>query len=126
MAAKVSKPVLYGGILVAVVAVIMLTSPSQPTGGKSSPKLSDLRKGKTTSKKSGVQVYPGDINAKFPRLGEEPRNSFMPLVVNMDAVSGGLAPNEFPASYAGGESGWFYTGTVIEDNVPSALVENTS
>jgi hypothetical protein len=35
-----------------------------------------------------------------------------------------LAPNEIPASYTGGEPGWKYTGTMIVNDVPSALLEN--
>ena len=126
MAAKVSKPVLYAGILVGAVALIMVTTPGEESGGKPGLTLAEIRKGKSQSSKTGSAFTEADLKAKFERLNEEPRNAFMPLVVRLDAGmnGGGLAPNEFPSTFTGGESGWFYTGTVIEDNVPSALVEN--
>lgn len=126
MAAKVSKPILFAGILVGAVALIMVTSPSDESGGTSGMTLAELRKGGSQSKKVASAFDEGDVNAKFDRLNEDPKNAFMPLVVRLDAgmSGGGLAPNEFPANFTGGEPGWFYTGTVIENNVPSALVEN--
>lgn len=128
MAAKVSKPVLYAGILVAAVAVIMLSSPQGATNSKTGQTLAELRKNGSTSKKVVSKILPEDEKAKFPRLNEQLKNSFMPLVARLDGgmSGGGLAPNEFPAAFTGGEAGWFYTGTVIENNVPSALVENMS
>jgi len=123
MAAKISKPVLYSGVLVFVVAIFMMTSPGEPSAPTKS--LKDLRAG-SGSKRVATAYAKDDLEASFPRLNEQAKNAFKPLVARMEAglTGGGLAPNEFPASFAGGEIGWFYTGTVVEDNIPSALVEN--
>lgn len=123
MAVKVSRPVVYGSLIVVVIAAFALTTP--PSGsGAGGGKLPERSKRGATNK---VQTYTEeDRTARFDRLNEAARNSFRPLVARRDAgyAGGGLAPNEFPASYTGGETGWFYTGTVVVDDVPSALVEN--
>lgn len=117
--AKVSRPLVYGGVLVVVVAAFMMTAPQNADDGdKPGPRAGSGRSA------SGPEFGPEDYNAEFEALNESPDNAFMPLVARTRRNSGGIAPNEFPAEYAGGESGWFYTGTVVIDDVPSALVEN--
>jgi hypothetical protein len=117
--AKVSRPVLYGGILGVGVIVWLATTPQGPAegvGGK-------LDRSSSRSRQVQTQFTEEDLKARFDRLNEQPRNAFRPLVARTDK-GGKLAPNEFPASYTGGEAGWFYTGTVVVNDVPSALVEN--
>lgn len=124
MAAKVSKPVIYAGVATLVVAFFMMSSQPEPTGTKGKT-LAELRAGNKS--KATAALYPKeDFEARFERLNEDPKNAFMPLVAKFESgmTGGGLAPNEFPVALVGGEVGWFYTGTVIENDVPSALVEN--
>lgn len=117
--AKVSRPVLYGGLLVIAVIAWIATEPGDQGGPASS-----LKRGRGSSSSGRLEQFTKeDYEARFERLNEAPRNAFNPLVVRKDA-GGGLMPNEFPASYTGGEAGWFYTGTVVVNDVPSALVEN--
>jgi hypothetical protein len=120
--AKVSRPVLYGGILLLGVVAWFATAPDEPS---STGKKLSLNRGKSTTKGAAEEFTQEDLDASFPRLNEAARNAFNPLVARKESGSGGeLAPNEIPASFTGGEAGWFYTGTTIVDDVPSALLEN--
>jgi hypothetical protein len=121
--AKVSRPVLYGGVALLGIVAWIATAPSESGGGGGQT----LRKRGESGRQVQVQFTQEDRDAfakPFPRLNESPRNAFNPLVAQIDGVGGALAPNEFPANYTGGEAGWFYTGTVVVNDVPSALVEN--
>lgn len=123
--AKVSRPVLYGAIAAIGLIGYMLSTPPKTTGGSKGKTLAELRAG-SKGRTVAASVSKEDLEARFERLNEQPRNAFMPLVAKLEGgvAGGGLAPNEFPVVFTGGEVGWFYTGTVIEDSVPSALVEN--
>ena len=120
MANKVSRPVVYGGVLVlAIAGLIMANSPPSSSQASTAAKKARAANGVV------AQFDDHDYKDRFPRLNEGARNAFNPLVVRKEGANGGaLAPNEIPASYTGGEAGWLYTGTVIVDEVPSALVEN--
>ena len=118
--AKPSRPLIYGGLFVFALAAYFMTEPQSSDGeDRSGP-----RRGANAGDGLPDGVFPYDFDAEFPALNESPKNAFMPLVARTRRNSGGIEPNEFPPAYAGGESGWFYTGTVIIDDVPSALVEN--
>lgn len=118
--AKVSKQLLYGGILVVAVAAFIMTAPQDSEdGGRSGPRST----GRTDSELPDG-ITQNDYDAEFEPLNESPASAFMPLVARTSRNTGGIEPNEFPPAYAGGEVGWFYTGTVVIDDVPSALVEN--
>ncbi len=123
--AKLSRPVLYGGL--ALLGLIAWFA-SAPSGESASGTGIKLIRGKTTSAKAQAEFTQEDFDAAknpFPRLNEAPRNAFNPLVARLEqGASGALAPNEIPASYTGGEPGWKYTGTMIVNDVPSALLEN--
>jgi hypothetical protein len=114
--------VLYGGLLLVGVIAWFATAPQDaPPSGK---KLG-LGNGRSSSSKANEKFTQEDLDASFPRLNEQARNAFNPLVARRESGSGGeLAPNEIPASFTGGEAGWFYTGTAIVDDVPNALLEN--
>ena len=118
--ARVSRPMMYGAILVVAVAAFVMTTPKD-ADDRDGP---DPRRAARSAAGPPTGVFDYDYDAEFEQLNESPNNAFMPLVARTSRNSGGIAPNEFPAEYAGGESGWFYTGTVIIDDVPSALVEN--
>jgi hypothetical protein len=120
--AKLSRPVLYGGLLLVGVIAWFATAPEKST--TSGNKLS-LNRNRASSKEAAPEFTKEDLDASFPRLNEQARNAFNPLVARKESGSGGeLAPNEIPASFTGGEAGWFYTGTTIVDDVPNALLEN--
>lgn len=121
--ARPSRAVVYGGLGVAMLAgVVYLSSPTNESGLSAS----EGRKVGSRSSRQVDKFDERDREARFERLNEPVRNTFRPLVARADVglTGGGLAPNEFPTAYTGGEPGWFYTGTVIVDDVPSALVEN--
>ncbi|MCH8978118.1 MAG: hypothetical protein IH945_02605 [Armatimonadetes bacterium] len=111
---------IYGAILVVAVAAFVMTAPQGTEDGDSS----GSRRGARSASGPPTGVFDYDYDAEFELLNEPPKNAFMPLVARTRRNSGGIEPNEFPPAYAGGESGWFYTGTVVIDDVPSALVEN--
>ncbi len=120
--AKVSRPVLYGGIALLGVVAWVATAPADSAGSGSGAK---LNRGKTTSRQVQSDITEEDRKASFPRLNEGVKNAFNPLVARQEqGPNGALAPNEIPASYTGGEAGWMYTGTMIVNDVPSALLEN--
>ncbi|MCH7945411.1 MAG: hypothetical protein IIC73_05270 [Armatimonadetes bacterium] len=118
--AKVSRPLVYGAVLVVAVAAFVMTTPKNAEDGDGP----GPRRGARSTAGPPTGIFDYDYDAKFEPLNESPENAFMPLVARTRRNSGGIEPNEFPPAFAGGESGWFYTGTVIIDDVPSALVEN--
>ncbi|HXH61284.1 MAG TPA: hypothetical protein VNI20_07985 [Fimbriimonadaceae bacterium] len=120
--AKASRGTIYGILGVVVVAALVFVSSPSTKSGLSATK---PKSGSRASAKDD-KFDERDRTATFDRLNEPIKNTFRPLVARADVgVSGsGLAPNEFPSAYTGGERGWLYTGTVIVDDVPSASVEN--
>ncbi len=120
MASDKSRPFIYGGVVVVAIAGFLLTGPVKPTA---SNEVKKPKKSSSASKKIDFTVE--DFEAKFVPVNSGLKNAFVPLVArSVSGSSGGLAPNEFPTSLTNGEAGWFYTGTVIVDEVPSALIEN--
>jgi hypothetical protein len=88
----------------------------------------------TEAKQTG-DFRPEDYKARFALLNEPAKNAFRPLVVRSNearAAAGGGTPvlripsNEVPASMAGGDANWIYTGVATIDGVPNALLENSS
>lgn len=120
MAIDKQRLMIYGGLVVVAIAGFVLTSPVKPTESETVNRAS---KGRSSTKKSVFTEE--DLSARFGPVNMRLKNSFVPLVARTGMGSaGGLAPNEFPTSLTSGEKGWFYTGTVIVDDVPSALIEN--
>ncbi len=123
--ASVSRPVLYGGIALLGAIAWFATAPDDASGIGGSGK---LNRGNSASKQVQSDITEEDYKAArnpFPRLNEGTKNAFNPLVARQEqGATGALAPNEIPASYTGGEAGWMYTGTMIVNDVPSALLEN--
>ncbi len=123
--AKLSRPVLYGGIVLLGMIAWFATAPSGDSAAGTGTK---LIRGRTTAAQVQADITAEDLEAAknpFPRLNEASRNAFNPLVARQEqGATGALAPNEIPASYTGGEPGWKYTGTMIVNDVPSALLEN--
>lgn len=124
MADKTRTYVYVGLGVVVLAAVVYLMQPAD-AGSKTSAKVA---KRATTNSRTVDAFTQEDRTAKFARLNEPVRNAFKPLVVGRNGragVSGETGPtNAVPSEFAGGESGWVYTGTAIIDDVPTALLEN--
>lgn len=121
--AKVNRMVIYVGILAVGIAGFVLTAPPEL------PERSSTRKRPTAKKTEVAEVFTKeDYAAKFDRLNEPVKNAFKPLIVraSASALQGELRPNQVPIAFADGEGTWYYTGTAVVDQVPTALVENQS
>jgi len=119
--AKTNRTWLYVGILVLGVAGFILTAPPEVE-----PR-SSTRKKPVAKKETAVETFTKeDYDAKFERLNEPVKNSFKPLIVRSSGsnAQGALRPNQVPVLFTDGEGTWFYTGTAVIDQVPTALVEN--
>jgi len=111
--------VVYGLLVVAIVAVFIATSDSG-SGKKAAAKATPQRKKVVSASEFTLE----DMNAHFSPLNEKPRNAFKPLVARANSMAAALAPNGVPAELTGGDPNWFYTGTAIIDESPTALIEN--
>lgn len=106
-----------------VIVGFIMTAPPDSTGIDEAKKVN--RKGSKTAKV--IVFQEDDFTAQFESVNSGLKNAFVPVVARAESgSSGGLAPNEFSTALTNGEPGWFYTGTVIVDEVPSALIENIS
>lgn len=83
---------------------------------------------KKTSGSTAIQYTDADYKASFAVLQQPLKDSFKPLVVRSGAREAGSAAraNGVPASLAGGDVNWTYTGTAEVDDVPTVLIENSS
>lgn len=126
------------GVIV-VGAVIYLMNPDQGSGGTAARRDGVVRRtdagaARTSTRSVSSTAMRGfdeeDLEADFAAVGELPTNAFRPLVTPKDARDGrakgenNLPMNQLPASFAGGEEGWLFTGIVFENGNPSALFEN--
>lgn len=122
----IRKPIFWIGVVGVGIAGWVATSPEPtPTGSLGSVK---RQAKKPTSKKGTVAYVAEDYDAKFEPVNIELKNSFQPIVARRSGGFGageGMA-NSIPAEFAGGDSGWFFTGNAEIDNVPTALFENRS
>jgi uncharacterized membrane protein YgcG len=84
----------------------------------------------TTAKKD--EYLPEDYTAKFTPIqratAAEPRNAFKPLVFRKkDGLSTlPTISNIIPPAFAGGQTGWTFTGIAEVDGTMNALVENSA
>jgi hypothetical protein len=125
------------GVIVAGAAIYLL-NPDQGSGGAAAKKDGVVRRTEAGAVRSTRPVSSGamrgfdeeDMEADFAAIGEQPTNAFRPLVTPKDArdsrakAEDNLPMNQLPASFAGGEDGWLFTGIVFENGMPSALFEN--
>lgn len=120
--AKANRTYIYIGVVALAIAGFVLTAPPEAPAGKSSTRR------KPPAKKAAVAetFTEEDFNAKFERLNEPIKNSFKPLVVRKAGgqSQGQLMPNQVPIDFTQGDGSWFYTGTAVVDQIPTALVEN--
>jgi hypothetical protein len=121
----IKKPIFWIGVAAVGVVGWMATAPEE-TG--SSLATTRVTKKKAPSKKTTVAYVEEDYNATFEPVNIELKNSFQPIIARKGAglgVGEGQA-NSIPAEFAGGDSGWFFTGNAEIDGVPTALLENRS
>lgn len=117
---KLSKPIWYLLVTVLLTAVYL-----QMSGGE--PEAARKKKASTASKTDKLPegLTEEDFTKRFDPLNESARNPFMPIVARMSSArDGGVEPNAIPADLAGGEPGWYFTGTAEVDGVQEACVEN--
>ena len=120
MKSKYTRSLVWLGVLVVAALGLWFTRDLGTDGmtGRS-------RSATTSNSNLPVGFTQEDVDAEFERLNEELKNAFYPVVARAGSGFGGkLAPNEIPASYTGGEAGWFYTGSFYVDGVPLAVLEN--
>lgn len=125
--AKIPRYLYYlVGAAVALVLYTVLTAPETvPTR-----RANNTFAGGASRKKADDTYRPEDYTAKFPPVNVAPRDAFKPLVAKTTTTLAvqptPLAPNGIPASFAGGDGNWVYTGNAEVDGVPNALLENTA
>jgi hypothetical protein len=120
--AKISRPVLYGGIAAIAIAAFILTSDEEPATKAATSR----PKAKAPARAQATIFTEEDYSVRFVALNSEVKNSFKPLVVRAPSASfSGPAfdDRQVPADIAG-EGTWVYTGMAEVDGVPMALVEN--
>lgn len=121
--AKPNRFLLYGGVAVFVAAALFMT---EPTKKPSMNKAASKARSAVPTKGDESGILPEDHTVNFTPVALIGKDVFKPLVVRDTGGSADAAmPNQVPPSFAGGEAGWFYTGTAIVDQVPTALLENT-
>ena len=118
--AKISKPVMYLGIVAGIAAVWIFLNPGDTPAGKRA-----AHKAPTTSVSSKQVVYTQeDYTAKFTPVNITAKNAFKPIIARRNPLQSPEGPSGIPPALAGGEAGWTYTGTVEVDGVVQALLEN--
>lgn len=115
------KPITWVAIIaIGGAAIFALSEDPKPTGGMSVA----ARKAKST-KKGDVVFTKEDETAKFERITLPIKNAFNPVIASGSGISGtDGAANALPASYAGGDSSWVFTGSVEINGSRQALIEN--
>lgn len=122
--AKLSRPVMYGGLLVLVVAAYAFVQ------GGDAPSKGGFKgtSAKSSSKSKDIDLTKEDYSAKFAEPHVQVRNVFMPLVMRAGGKGGpgGIGgPVNIPSELTLGEQNWAYTGMAEVNSIPQALVENT-
>ncbi|MBX3117529.1 MAG: hypothetical protein KF784_00570 [Fimbriimonadaceae bacterium] len=120
---KISKPIWYLLVVVALSAVYM-----QMSGDESAAAKAKKAKPPAKTAKMPEGVTQEDYTKRFDPLNESVDNSFMPIVARMSSGKNGQMnePDAIPADLAGGEPGWYFTGTFEIDGAREACVENRS
>lgn len=120
---KISKSMQLLIGLALIVVTYLYTSGEDATTSKT-------RSTKPSSKTAKLpeNVKEEDYTKRFASLNEAPQNSFMPVIARATGGKDGKSyePDAIPQEYAGGEPGWYFTGTAEIDGVKQALVENRS
>ncbi len=121
----IKKPIFWIGVVALGAVAWVATAPEEAGSGISTRKPTAK---KSAVKKGQVAFLEEDDDAKFEPVNIELKNSFQPVIARR---SGGFGAGEgqanaIPPEFAGGDSGWFFTGNAEIDSVPTALLENRS
>lgn len=120
----IKKPVFWIGVVSVAAIGWVLTSSDAPAAKSGGGKVA---KKKSSSKKKSIEFTKEDFTAEFKPLNTELKNAFMPIVARKGGLSGGDgAANSIPVDFAGGDSGWVFTGNAEIDGVATVLLENRS
>ena len=119
---QLKKLLVVGAGLVVIVLVAFPSGASTPSGPKKPNPLAGLPQTKKSAKES---LYTDeDKTKKFEAVGGSIKNGFVPLVTKNDGAL--VAKNEIPRGFSDGQGGWTYTGNMVVDGTPNALLENTA
>jgi hypothetical protein len=122
--ANVSRPLIYGSIVVIAAVAFWTTNPESAKAAKNPTS-------KTSTRKSLDQDWSfpeGELEARFEKPNGPARNIFKPL---LEPEKSSISTDEqeivkLPANFADGEPDWAYTGMVEVDGKRLALLENAS
>lgn len=120
---KLSKPVQLL-LAVALLAIVYMALGEEPTAERRSRKVSTKP---VASKEYADGITQQDVDAKFEPLNQAPKDAFKPLVkrnTGRGQFESNASPDVIPAGFAGGESGWTFTGIVDTNGETEALLEN--
>ncbi len=118
---NLKKYAVIGGILL-VIAVVAFPSSEPPKDG---PKNKfQFGAGDKAAKKKVDEYTEEDVHAKFESINATIKNGFVPLVTKGDGPKSNKAG--IPSGWANGEGNWTYTGNMVVDGTPNALLENSS
>jgi hypothetical protein len=119
--AKISRPILYTGLL-ALAAVAWVMTSEEPA----KTKCKTIAKKAASTAKDKLGFLPEDYDPpEFEPVLAGSASKFQPLVSRTQTASSlALAPDAVPAELAGGDPNWVYTGTAEIDGKPTALLEN--
>lgn len=122
---QLKKLLLLGAGLVVIVLVAFPSGAPATKTSTTGPKLNlSSGPGKSSTKKVDPYHTPADDRAqeeKFERIGATIKNGFVPGIGKGD---GNLEAGTIPGSFTGGEGSWTYTGNMVVDGTPNALLEN--
>jgi hypothetical protein len=115
----------YGiGLLVIGIPAWFLTAPDKPA--PSSTKKTLISKSHNNS--TDDQFTAEDMNAPhFQTVSIPVKNAFKPLVAKKSESAGSATANQVnavPSDFAGGESTWLFTGTVVDNGKSEALLQS--
>ena len=119
----VSRPIVYGGLLVVVVAAY-----TQFFSGSPNSKPTSKRKATSFSKQAEWKFPADELNARFDPPSARMRDAFEPLIKAEKTMTKAEEEQlmKVPANLTGGEPSWIFTGVVEVDGVKMALLENLS
>ena len=111
--------------LTVVVAAAMNMAGDPPKASKVPSRLP--QKNAATGPKSEVAIQDEDLKKTFPVYKEPLKDAYKQIVMRTASLSlTNGSSNQIPASFAGGESNWIYTGSATMDGRTQGLVENTT
>ncbi len=117
------KKLLFMGV--GLVIIVLVAFPSGSSSQSAPVKRINPLAGTSNAKKVKESLYTeADNTAKFESIGASIKNGFVPLVTKGDGAV--VSKNEIPLGFTGGEGTWIYTGNMVVDGTPNALLENAS